>query len=186
MRIVLSSVVSFLASVVVSLAQPRPVTSAPYDVVVYGGVPCGISAAIAAAREGARVLLIEPTKHVGGLSTSGLNTAETEHMLKWTFGGVAQEFYERLGKEMGQSGPAYFFLSGAAEKVYGEMLSEAQVMGGHAAGVAASMAAKSGVAVQGVDLEKLQGRLREQKQVIDFVEGQPEQFPHTGDKSITR
>jgi hypothetical protein len=29
-------------------------------------------------------VLIEPTKHVGGLSMSGINTAESEHTLKWT------------------------------------------------------------------------------------------------------
>src|SRR4029079_802140 len=80
-----------------------------FDVVVYGGVPCGIAAAIAAAREGASVLLVEPTKHVGGLNTSGLNTAETEHMLKWTFGGIALEFYERLGRHYGMKGPAFYF-----------------------------------------------------------------------------
>lgn len=50
------------------------------DIVVYGGVPCGIAASIVAAREGAKVVLIEPTKHVGGLSTSGINTAESEHI----------------------------------------------------------------------------------------------------------
>jgi len=33
-----------------------------YDVAFYGGVPCGIAAAIAAARGGARVLLIEEMK----------------------------------------------------------------------------------------------------------------------------
>src|ERR1700758_1184595 len=82
-----------------------------FDVVVYGGVPCGIAAAIAAAREGVAVLLIEPTKHIGGLSTSGINTAETEHMLKWTIGGIANEFYERLGKHYGTGKPEYFFES---------------------------------------------------------------------------
>jgi flavin-dependent dehydrogenase len=50
-------------------------------------VPGGIAAAIAAARAGRSVLMVEPTHHVGGLSTSGLNTAESEHMLKWTIGG---------------------------------------------------------------------------------------------------
>ena len=88
-----------------------------FDVVIYGGVPCGIAAAIAAAREGASVLLIEPTKHVGGLNTSGLNTAETEHMLKWTFGGVAREVYERIGRHYGKWEPAYYFESHIAEKV---------------------------------------------------------------------
>lgn len=75
-----------------------PVAFGATDVVVYGGVPCGIASAITAAREGAKVVLIEPTRHVGGLSTSGINTAESEHMLQWTIGGFADEFYQRLGK----------------------------------------------------------------------------------------
>lgn len=75
-------------------ASTKPET----DVIVYGGTPCGIAASIMAAREGANVCLIEPTRHVGGLATSGLNTAETEHMLEWTIGGFSREFYERLGR----------------------------------------------------------------------------------------
>lgn len=98
-----------------------------YDVAVYGGVPCGIAAAIAAAREGARVLLIEPTKHVGGLSTSGINTAESEHMLVWTIGGIALEFYQRLGDYYQTGKPEFYFESSVAEKVYLSMLSEAGV-----------------------------------------------------------
>ncbi|MEI7809748.1 MAG: FAD-dependent oxidoreductase, partial [Verrucomicrobiota bacterium] len=97
------------------------------DIVVYSGVPCGIAASITAAREGAKVVLIEPTKHVGGLSTSGINTAETEHMLKWTIGGFADEFYRRLGKHYGTGQPEYYFESSVAEKVYLEMLKEAGV-----------------------------------------------------------
>ena len=98
-----------------------------YDVVVYGGVPCGFAAAIAASREGASVLLIEPTKHVGGLSTSGINTAESEHMLKWTIAGLALEFYERLGKHYGTNKAEYYFESSVAEKVMLDMLAEARV-----------------------------------------------------------
>jgi NADPH-dependent 2,4-dienoyl-CoA reductase/sulfur reductase-like enzyme len=52
-------------------AESRDVVHA--DVCVYGGTPGGITAAISAAREGASVVLLEQTKHVGGLSTSGLN-----------------------------------------------------------------------------------------------------------------
>lgn len=101
--------------------------SASSDVVVYGGVPCGIAASITAAREGAKVILIEPTKHIGGLSTSGINTAESEHMLKWTIGGFADEFYRRLGDHYGSGKPEYFFESSVAEKVYLDMLREAGV-----------------------------------------------------------
>lgn len=100
-----------------------------FDAVVYGGTPCGIAASIMAAREGAEVLLIEPTRHAGGLNTSGLTTAETEHMLTWTLGGFADEFYKRLGRRYGLAGarPAYEFESRVAEDVFLEMLREAGV-----------------------------------------------------------
>ncbi len=102
-----------------AIAQP--------DVIVYSGNPCGISAAITAARGGSEVLLIEPTQHVGGLSTSGINTAESEHMLKWTIGGFADEFYRALGKHYGSGRAEYYFESSVAEKVYLEMLEQAGI-----------------------------------------------------------
>ena len=43
-----------------------------YDVIVAGAGPSGISAAVAAARNGAKVLLLENLGGVGGISTSGL------------------------------------------------------------------------------------------------------------------
>ena len=98
------------------------------DIVVYGGVPGGIAAAITAAREGAEVILIEPEKHVGGLSTSGINTAESEHMLKWTIGGFADEFYRELGKHYGKGdSPEYYFESSVAQKAYDAMLAKSGV-----------------------------------------------------------
>ena len=116
-----------LPLLLILLFSARSVAAQTYDVVVYSGVPCGVSAAIAAAREGSKTLLIEPTRHVGGLNTSGLNTAETEHMLKWTFGGIAQEFYLRMGQHYGKTGPAYYFESGVAERTFIAMLKEANV-----------------------------------------------------------
>jgi hypothetical protein len=118
---------AFLASSILPWGV-RGADDESFDVVVYGGAPCGIAAAIAAAREGAGVLLIEPARHVGGMSTSGINTAETEHMLPWTIGGLAQEFYERLGKHYGTGKAEYFFESSVAEKVFLGMLDESKVM----------------------------------------------------------
>ncbi|MFB0974200.1 MAG: FAD-dependent oxidoreductase, partial [Bacteroidales bacterium] len=43
-----------------------------YDVCVYGGTSSGVIAAISAARSGCKVLLVEPTSHIGGLTTGGL------------------------------------------------------------------------------------------------------------------
>jgi hypothetical protein len=133
------------------------------DVIVYGGVPCGIASAINAAREGATVVLIEPTKHVGGLSTSGINTAESEHMLKWTIGGFADEFYRRMGRHYEdtkalQAYPhkdkrldtIYFFESSVAEKVYLDMLREAGVEVRYGASV--QTVTKDGPRITGITL----------------------------------
>ncbi|MDR0573259.1 MAG: FAD-dependent oxidoreductase [Tannerella sp.] len=46
-----------------------------YDVIVTGGGPAGCAAAVAAAREGARTLLIERSGALGGMGTSGLLNA---------------------------------------------------------------------------------------------------------------
>ena len=46
-----------------------------YDVVIAGGGPAGVGAALSAARLGAKVLLIEATGCRGGMGTSGLVTA---------------------------------------------------------------------------------------------------------------
>ena len=45
---------------------------------------------------------------------------------------------------------------------------------GHASGVAASLAAKKGLPVQQVSVGDLQKKLKNQKQVIDFLPGKPE------------
>ncbi len=120
------------------------------QVVVYGGVPCGIAAAIAAAREGAKVVLIEPTQHVGGLSTSGINTAESEHMLKWTIGGFADEFYRRLGQHYGTGKAEYFFESSVAAKAYLDLLREAGVTVRFGASV--DQVQKDGARITGITL----------------------------------
>lgn len=50
-------------------------TGDQWDVIVVGGGPSGCAAATAAAREGAKVLLIESTGMLGGMGTSGLLNA---------------------------------------------------------------------------------------------------------------
>ena len=48
-----------------------------YDVIVCGGGPAGVTAAIAAAREGAKTLLLESTGMLGGMATAGMVNAWT-------------------------------------------------------------------------------------------------------------
>lgn len=71
----------------------------PYDLVVYGATASGVATAISAAREGAKVALLEPTTHVGGMVTGGLGA--TDYGNKACIGGFALEFYKRLGKHYG-------------------------------------------------------------------------------------
>ena len=69
-----------------------------YDICVYGGTPGGIRAAISAEREGASVVLMEQTRHVGGLSTSGLNRDTGNHLDRQTLGGLCDQFLEEAVK----------------------------------------------------------------------------------------
>ncbi len=64
-----------------------------FDVVVYGATPGGITAAIAAARQQASVVLIEPAKHIGGMVSGGLSA--TDFGNPRYIGGLALEFFDR-------------------------------------------------------------------------------------------
>jgi hypothetical protein len=66
------------------------------DVCVYGGTAGGVAAAIQAARMGKSVVLIEPSKHIGGLTSGGLGFTDSGD--KAAVGGIAREFYQRIKK----------------------------------------------------------------------------------------
>ena len=64
------------------------------DVVVYGATSAGVAAAVQAARLGKSVLLLEPGRHVGGLTSGGLGRTDIGN--KGAIGGIAREFYRRV------------------------------------------------------------------------------------------
>ncbi len=88
------------------------------DVAVYGGTPAGVTAAIQAAREGKRAVLLSFNRHVGGMTSGGLTATDLGR--KDSIGGLALEFYNRLGK-------ARDYRPSAAEALYRTMLEEAGV-----------------------------------------------------------
>lgn len=59
------------------------------SVIIYGATPAGIAAALAAARDGERVLLIEPGDRVGGMITCGLSHTDFR-----TFEGLTGAYLE--------------------------------------------------------------------------------------------
>lgn len=76
-----------------------------YDVVVVGGGPAGVCAAVAAARGGAKVALVEKTAMLGGMATSGLvgpfMTCYNRGGEYPVVGGLFREIVERLIKANG-------------------------------------------------------------------------------------
>ena len=120
-----------LAMLICCLGVACATTVYEADVCVYGATPGGITAAISAAREGASVVLLEQTKHVGGLSTSGLNRDEGEHMDRATQGGLCQHFTAEAARRSGSSTEAIRrgarkWQSKVAEQVFLDMLKKAE------------------------------------------------------------
>ena len=78
---------------------------AQFDVVVVGGTPGGIAAALSAGRTGRKVLLIESHRHIGGMSTSGLGKSDVEkrHLIGGLFCEftvhVRQRYLDRYGED---------------------------------------------------------------------------------------
>ena len=67
-----------------------------YDVVIYGGTSAGVSAAIQSSRMGKKVILIEPSNRMGGLTTGGLGKTDIGN--KQAIGGISREFYQNIKK----------------------------------------------------------------------------------------
>jgi hypothetical protein len=88
------------------------------DVLVVGGGPSGTAAAIAAARTGADVILLERNNHLGGLSTGGL-VIWIDRMTDWSgqqvIRGIASDLIDRLPKDTVAGPPQGLW--GAADEV---------------------------------------------------------------------
>jgi hypothetical protein len=119
-----------LLMLVTALAYTASAAIQSYEVVVYGGTAGGVAAAVAAAREGAKVVLLEPGRHLGGMTSGGLG--KTDHGRQNTIGGISLEFYQRLGKHYGTE-EAWLFEPHVAEQTLRAMAAEAgvQVLYGH-------------------------------------------------------
>ena len=88
-----------ILSIVLSVTTTVGLAKDSADVIVYGSTPGGFCAAIAAAREGASVILLEPTKHIGGLSTGGLSHCDSNQMRRETLMGLFDEWNRRIVKD---------------------------------------------------------------------------------------
>ena len=98
--------------------EPDPTKILECDLAVYGGSPAGVGAAIQASKMGKKVLFFSFNDFVGGLTSGGLTATDVGR--KKSIGGLAKEFYKRVGRIRD-------FSPSVAEKLYLTMLKEAGV-----------------------------------------------------------
>jgi flavin-dependent dehydrogenase len=129
------------AAIAVPVERPLRGKVMEADVCVYGGTSGGVVAAVQAARMGKRVVLVEPGRHLGGLTSGGLSAVDIGDPR--SVGGIAREYFSRLVSSYnktlnwserfkGNAGPAtggaYSIEPHVAERVFDEMVAEANVV----------------------------------------------------------
>ena len=105
-------------------AAPELEVAKSVDICVYGGTSLGVVAAYTAKKQGKSVLLIEPTSHVGGMSSGGLGMTDIGN--KYVVKGIALDFYRRLGSYYG-SLEKWVFEPKVAEKIFKDYIAEENI-----------------------------------------------------------
>lgn len=104
-----------------------------FDIVVIGGTPGGVAAAVTAARHGRSVALVEYHARLGGMAASGLGKSDIE--TKEAIGGLWREFVDRVRDHYVRTyGPAhenvklcrdgYYYEPSVAEKIFDGLVAE--------------------------------------------------------------
>ena len=95
-----------------------------YDVCVYGGTSAGVIAAYAVAKQGKKVLLVEPGQRLGGMSSGGLG--QTDIGNKQVVKGLALDFYRRVGAHYGRL-ESWIFEPSVAENIFNDYIARGNV-----------------------------------------------------------
>lgn len=94
------------------------------DICVYGGNSAGVIAAYTAKKLGKTVIVIEPGKHVGGLTSGGLGYTDIGN--KYAVTGLARDFYRRIGNHYGKF-EQWIFEPHVAEDIFKEYIKHGDV-----------------------------------------------------------
>jgi len=100
--------------------------SSQFEVVVYGATSAGVCAAVAAAESGARTVLLEPGRHLGGMTSGGLGYTDVGDLR--VLGGMADRLRRDIAEHYGVA-PGHY--AGpephVAETIFRRWLEEARV-----------------------------------------------------------
>lgn len=168
---------SLLAVLLAAFAPPCSAATIEADVCVFGGTSGGVAAAVQAARMGHRTMLLEPGRHLGGMTAGGLSAVDIGDPR--SVGGIAREYFTRLAATVGKqlawdrafdhrgggpaTGGAYAIEPHQAEALFHDMVREAKVPVYFNARLAA--AGKSGATI--VEIATEDGRQFRAKMFID-------------------
>jgi len=108
-----------MAGVSVNAQSSKLITA---DVCVYGGTSAGVIAAYTAKKMGKTVILIEPGKHLGGMSSGGLGYTDIGN--KYVVTGLARDFYRRIGAHYGKF-EQWIFEPKVAEGIFNDYVKRA-------------------------------------------------------------
>ncbi|MBR4994681.1 MAG: FAD-dependent oxidoreductase [Alistipes sp.] len=120
MRRFICCALSALMLFAVGCSSPK----AEYDVCVYGGTSAGVIAAYAVAKQGKKVLLVEPAYRLGGMSSGGLG--QTDIGNKQVVKGLALDFYRRVGAHYNRL-ESWIFEPSVAENIFKEYITRGNV-----------------------------------------------------------
>jgi hypothetical protein len=95
-----------------------------WDICVYGGTSAGVIAAYSSKILGMSVILIEPGRHLGGLTSGGLGYTDIGN--KQAITGLSREFYRKTGSHYNTS-EAWTFEPHVAEKIFNDIIDEAKI-----------------------------------------------------------
>lgn len=94
------------------------------DVCVYGATSAGVIAAYTAKMDGKSVIVVEPGKHPGGMSSGGLGLTDIGN--KYVVTGLARDFYRRVGAHYGKF-EQWIFEPHVAESIFNQYIDRAGI-----------------------------------------------------------
>ncbi|HEX6428975.1 MAG TPA: FAD-dependent oxidoreductase, partial [Niastella sp.] len=117
-------VLAFSVLVFVFPAHSQSPKVVQVDVCIYGATSAGVIAAYTAKKMHQTVLLVDPDKHVGGLTAGGLGFTDIGN--KYAVSGLGLDFYRKVGKKYGKF-ESWVFEPHVAKEVFLQYIKSAKV-----------------------------------------------------------